>query len=75
MRGDADPFMPQRLAEEVQLQLDPLHFLVTLDRFTGLRHGIDQCELDALGVALRSCVVAQASTTNVGFRLAAAVRI
>ena len=34
--GDADQIMSLRLAEDVQWQLDPLHFLVTLDRFTGL---------------------------------------
>ena len=53
MHGDAYPVMSLRLAEEVQWELDPLHFLVTLDRFTGLGHGIDQRELDAFGVALR----------------------
>jgi hypothetical protein len=36
MHGDADQIMTLRLAEDVQWQLDPLHFLVTLDRFTGL---------------------------------------
>jgi hypothetical protein len=50
MHGDAYPVMSLRLAEEVQWELDPLHFLVTLDRFTGLGHGIDQRELDAFGV-------------------------
>jgi hypothetical protein len=34
MHGDADPTLSLRLAEDVQWQLDPLHFLVTLDRFT-----------------------------------------
>ena len=53
MHGNADQTMSLRLAEDVQWQLDPLHFLVTLDRFAGLRHGIDQRELDAFGVALR----------------------
>ncbi len=53
MHGDVDPIMSLRLAEEVQWELDPLHFLVTLDRFTGLGHCIDQRELAAFGVALR----------------------
>jgi hypothetical protein len=57
MHGDADPAVSRRLAEDVQWQLDPLHFLVTLDRLTGLGHGIDQRELDAFGVALRRIAV------------------
>jgi hypothetical protein len=57
MHGNADPTVSRRLAEDVQWQLDPLHFLVTLDRLTGLGHGIDKRELYAFGVALRPIAV------------------
>lgn len=48
MHGDADPVMPLRLAEAAQQQLDELRSPVTLDRFPGLGHGIDQRVLDAI---------------------------
>jgi hypothetical protein len=54
----------------VQWQLDPLHFLVTLDRFTGLGHGIDQRELDAFGVALTNSVEKLPSKYEPGSRFA-----
>jgi phospholipase/carboxylesterase len=46
--GDADPVMPVGLAEEAFSQLTALGARVTLQRFEGLGHGIDQRVLDAV---------------------------
>ena len=60
MHGDADPVMPLRLAEDALRQLDALRVPVTLDRFPGLGHGIDQRVLDAIVRRLQDGALAPA---------------
>jgi phospholipase/carboxylesterase len=48
MHGDADPVMPVRLAVDALAQLQGLGGQVTLDRFSGLGHGIDRRVVDAI---------------------------
>lgn len=48
MHGDADPVMPVRLAVEALTQLQGLGVSATLDRFSGLGHGIDKRVIDAI---------------------------
>jgi phospholipase/carboxylesterase len=53
LHGDADPVMPVRLSVDAQVQLRALGATVTLDRFPGLSHGIDQRMLGKLVERLR----------------------
>ena len=53
MHGDADPVMPVRLSVDALAQLQALGATVTLDRFPGLGHGIDNRVLDKIVERLR----------------------
>ena len=48
IHGDADPVMPVRLAVDASAQLQGLGAQVTLDRFSGLGHGVDRRVVDAI---------------------------
>ena len=53
MHGDADPVMPVRLSVDALAQLQALGATVTLDRFPGLGHGIDNRVLDKIVERIR----------------------